>query len=179
MLTQNYQARPLLDSRKEKSVDSQVKLAPPSRYFQSPRNNTKPNTIGHIMNDVEQFKANKLQNIAVARPQKDFSPQLKPKADKSKLRRYVTSNEDASLMNSRLNSSVENGKVEYKKLFNSSTRPRRSKSEIRDSEFDDFRYADADQYMLDRTPHSPQGRGKHAVKPSKNRINLRPLPVHK
>lgn len=177
MLGQFYQSKTIGDPKRSDAGELSLKgTLPGSRYFQSPRNNSKSNN-SRIMDDVEQFKVNKLQNIAVARPPKDFSPQMKPKIDRSKIRRFATSKDESLDVHSRMNSSVEDSRTMGKKVYEGRNHRRRSKSEFRDKS-DDFGHEETGQFEMERSCNSPLAKGNQLGKLSKHRYNLRPLQLN-
>lgn len=147
----------------------------------SPKGQTKPKGI-NILNDFAAFKANKLQSIAMSRPTKenDFSPSLKQRRKKETLRRYDTNQEDHSPAHLRLYHSVESKRDDSKNLYNLRIRPRRSRTEVKDNQTDDF--GDTEKFQITdnqgeylNSPVNPnqfKNRGG-----GKNRYNLRPVGV--
>lgn len=135
----------------------------------------------NILNELPAFKAHKLQNIAGARPvkQNDYSPTYKQKNhNEQRLKRRVTTKEDSSPRPENLSYSVETKREDGGNLYNIYSKPRRSRTQVRDHPRDDFGYGDTFQFADERleSPHSPVNNMPN--KAGKNRYNLRPLAVH-
>lgn len=151
---------------------------------QSPRNNPKL-TRQDILNDVANFRADKLHNINFARQvsSKDNSPTKtgrKSPYNQMQLKRLVTYKEEKQTSRGRVGASLElDYDYQSQPLYSSANRQyQRSRSEIKREDLDDFGYDDPSPLLGDRdgihiTPEEVQ-----VNKASRNRYNLRRLPGH-
>jgi hypothetical protein len=164
------------------SDEHSKKNTPPSlQVVHSPKAKSRAGRL-EILNDIANFRADKLHHINFARqmPSKDQSPARitqKGQNNQKMLKRYVTTREDQPSSRLKVAESLD---LDYQanalRLYNSYNRPpRRSRSEIRGEDMDEFGYDDKQHFQGDKEGILISPEDVHLTKLSRNRYNLRPL----
>jgi hypothetical protein len=138
-----------------------------------------------ILNEVANFRADKIQNINFARPlaSKDSSPLKTGKRSPyhaKQLSRLATSKDEKPSARGRVGASLE---LDYdygsQPLYASGSRPyQRSRSELHKDDADDFGYDEPATPLGNREAAHGGPEDLHVSKASKNRYNLRKMPGH-